>query len=92
MELLPILYALLAAITGIHADDRSTARADRPVAAASAAPCAMEEARFVAVARAISERPVAKTPKLAASLTIRPLGQLMADRLFDIASFAVRRE
>ena len=92
LELLPILYALLAAITGIHADDRSSARAERPVAAIAAAPCASEEARFAAVARILTERPVATAPTLPLLAKMRPLAGIAPVGLFDIAGFAVRRE
>ena len=92
LELLPILYALLAAITGIHADDRSSARAERPVAAIAAAPCAAEEARFAAVARIIAPRPAVSMPALSALAKVRPLARIAPARLFAVAGFAVRRE
>lgn len=92
MELLPILYALLAAITGIHADDRSSTRAERPVAAITVAPCAGEEARFAAVAQILAERPSATVPALTALAKMPPLPRISAAGLFAVAGFAVRRE
>ena len=93
MELLTILYAVLAAVTGIGGGDR-VALVERAAMAASVdAGCAVE----IGVAHAVKAHRVAQKPQ--------PLGRIVAvvreqrvvavpqvPAVFDVASFANRRE
>ncbi len=93
MELLTILYALLAAVTGIGGGDR-VAMVDR---AAVAAPASVGCAAEIAVVRAVRAERAAHRPQAAARIVAmvrepRAIVALAVPSLFDLASFANRRE
>ena len=93
MELLPLLYALLAAITGFAGADRVGVAAPVRVEASATALLAVVEARAVVAARTLTQRPLAAIPAvyspLQASARIAPGAPLA---LIDLAGFANRRE
>jgi len=92
LEFLPILYALLAAITGIHAGDRSLAAVSAPMESSIARDWAVEEVRSIAAVR-VSARPVAPLyPALFAQRSAPLAAAVPLQRLFAIAHFSVRRE
>ena len=93
MELLTILYAVLAAVTGIGGGDRVALVERAAMAAPADAGCAIE----IGVVHAVKAHRVAQRPQ--------PLGRIVAVvremrivalpqglALFDVASFANRRE
>ena len=93
MELLTILYAVLAAVTGIGGGDRVALVERAAMAAPADAGCAVE----IGVAHIVKAHRVAQRPQ--------PLGRIVAvvrelrivalpqtPALFDVASFANRRE
>ncbi len=93
MELLTILYALLAAVTGIGGGDR-VVMVDR---AAVAAPASVGCAAEIAVVRAVQAGRAAHRLQAAARIMSmvrepRAIVALAVPSLFDLASFANRRE
>lgn len=97
MELLTILYAVLAAVTGIGGGDR-VALVERAAMAAQAeagadAGCAIE----IGVAHAVKAHRVAQKPQplgriVAVVRELRTVALPQVPALFDMASFANRRE
>lgn len=93
MELLTILYALLAAVTGIGGGER-VALVER---AAMAAPASTGCASSIGVVRAVRAQHQAHRPQGPARILsrvreARPLLRVSIPALFDLASFANRRE
>ena len=91
VELLTILYALLAAVTGIAGGDRALVAQQASVMVASA-PCAELDRRFAVVAPVATQRPLAAVARvwLGDSITApQPAAPMIA---FNIAGFANRRE
>lgn len=93
MELLTIFYAVLAAVTGIGGGDRVALVERAAMAAPADAGCAIE----IGVAHAVKAHRVAQKPQpmgrivtVVRDMQIVALPQVPA--LFDVASFANRRE
>lgn len=90
MELLPLLYALLAAITGFSAGDRVALNERVPVAAC-ASEAVLEQHQAVKIAQ-VSVRPQLVLTALPTALPRWVLGFVESASIFRIAGFAVRRE
>lgn len=90
MELLPFLYALLAAITGVSAGDR-VAYAERTPVTACAPGVRQEQVPSDVVVRALV-RPVVMLPSLAEVLIAPIAAAVEPNRIFRIAGFSVRRQ
>ncbi|MFM6854831.1 MAG: hypothetical protein ACKOUM_12200 [Sphingopyxis sp.] len=94
MDFLPILYALLAAITGVNAGDRATMAVRAPVESSAISHCAVWDQRAAALAARVgvarySAQPV---PPLRLVRHTAPMVAVAAQRIFTIAGFAVRRQ
>lgn len=93
MELLTILYALLAAVTGIGGGDRVALVERAAMAAPASAGCAAEIATVHAVrAHRAAHRPLSEAHIVALLPEPRAALRLAVPSLFDLASFANRRE
>ena len=90
MELLPFLYALLAAFTGVSTGDRM-AYAERTPVAACASGVRQEQVQSAAVARALV-RPIAALPRLIDVLLAPVIQAVDLSIIFRIAGFSVRRQ
>lgn len=93
MELLTILYALLAAVTGIGGSDRVALVERAAMAAPADAGCTVE----IGVAHAVEAHRVAQKPQplgriVTAIREMRAVALPQTLALFDVASFANRRE
>jgi hypothetical protein len=93
VDLLPILYALLAAVTGIGGGDRVAVAAPAAISASSVSGCPTEEARIAAVASALAaHRPAVELSRLADSLGAPVWTTVSAALISTISTFAHRRE
>ena len=98
LDLLPFLYALLAALTGINAGDGSAAAVRAPVSAMPVSACASAEgvkacAATVATVRRIAERPsVAIAKRFVPDRSLARMAPVLRLRIVSLAGFANRRE
>lgn len=93
MEILPLLYALLAAITGINAGDRAAVAMRAPVEASAAAPCAAQELGDFAAVQALVAKPVTPIEHRIVRNDAAPMMQKVAKQaIFALATFATRLE
>lgn len=93
MDLLPILYALLAAVTGIGGGDRVAVAVPAAISASAVSGCPTEEARIAAVASALAaHRPVVASPRLVETLAAPGWTTIAPALISTIATFAHRRE
>ena len=90
MELLPLLYALLAAITGFSAGDRVAFNERAPVTACASS-AVLEQHQAVKIAQ-VAVRPQAILAALPAVLPRWVLGRIESGSIFRVAGFAVRRQ
>lgn len=93
MELLTILYALLAAVTGIGGGERVALVERAAMAAPASAGCASD----IGIVRTVQAQRAAHRPlAMARIVTLLPeprsATRLAVPSLFDLASFANRRE
>lgn len=89
MELLPFLYALLAALTGVSAGDR-VALVERAPVSACAATVAPEQSQIVN--QAAKPLPASGTRPLIRTLSAAPLAHWLDQSLtFDIPGYSVLR-
>lgn len=93
MELLTILYALLAAVTGIGGGERVALVERAAMAAPASAGCTAEIATVHAVrAQRAAHRPLSEAHIVTLIAEPRIAMRLVVPSLFDLASFAKRRE
>ena len=93
LEILPLLYALLAAITGINAGDRAVVAVRAPVEASASTPCAAQELGDFAAVQALVTKPATPIEHRIVRVETAPALQNVAKQvLFAIATFATRLE
>jgi hypothetical protein len=93
VDLLPFLYALLAAVTGIGGGDRVAVSTPVAISATAVSGCPTQEARVAAVASALTaHRPQRTAHRLVDSLLAPAWTNIAPALISTIATFAHRRE
>lgn len=93
MELLPLLYALLAAITGVSAGNGPQLVARAPIAAETRAAVAIDAISAASADRRATARPLVMVPRRFSQADVLPrIAPQARVIIFAIAGFANRRE